>query len=214
MKIVAFFILMMLIFACSQKEKILGGDSTTLHSTNNDSISILKAYVNAACLYSYDCDSLILEPGELFDLVEKFRTKEHYIMEKEYRIGNYYGNFKCFVIGSDTLTVDKYHYEQEGTQYNDGFGNTEYLTTGNTLVFVRKYNYDLDKTSTVFQFNVSEKVYYFREGLVKSRDKMVKPWVGFYFKNVPFQVVNMSGTEENLFRQELIELKKRQKVIY
>jgi hypothetical protein len=215
MKIIIVFILMIMIFSCSPKEKISGGDGAVSHGTNNDSLSILNAYINAVCLYSYDCDSLLMEPGELFDLVARFRTKEHYILEKEYRIGSYYGNFKCFVLGKDTLTVDKYHYEQEGTQYNDGFGNTEFLTSGDTLVLVRQYKYDLDKTTTSYQFLVSEKVFYFREGLLKTRTKTVKPWIGFYFKNAPFQVSNFSSTEElKRFRQELIELKNRYKINY
>jgi hypothetical protein len=200
-------------FACSPEEKILDNGST--HGSKDDSTSIFNAYINASSYYSYDTDSILLDTGAFSDLVASFRTKGTKVTEKEYFENNAHGNFKCFLIKKDTLTIDKYHFGEGGMNMKLEFGNRQYLTSGDSLIIVRKYVYNPGSNGDNALYKISEQIYYFKEGILKEREKAVEPWTDFYFKGIQFKTNNISGDQlYKVFKEELAELKKREKVQY
>ena len=124
-------------------------------------VAVINGYEFASAYRELDSDSLVLRKADIVKF-SRFYTDGIKIRELEYGGGDCDGKFMQRILGTDTLTIDKY----DCGDY--GFGNTLFITNADSLRYVRKFSIEWSPDDDGNVFHVNENIFEFSTaGLVK-----------------------------------------------
>ena len=158
---------------------------------------------------SLDSDSLEIQDEEFNKTIAHFRASGRKIKEMKYGGGDCWGKFVQIVMGSDTVTIDKY----DCGDY--GFGNSQFIVHNDSLTKIREFRMEWSPDGNGYAFNVMEQILEFDPDHLTTKNRVgsTEGWEDFRFLGTPFEILRTNGATEYLrLKNELREMVLREKL--